>query len=139
MASSDRARSPRLSGAVVAGSLGLDALLVVGFAAVGRASHESGVLGEGGVGLLTTAWPFLIALAVGWILSTAWRAPLAPLRTGVPVWVVTVVGGMLLRAVSGQGTAVPFVVVATLTLLALLVGWRLVAALVARSRSHRDR
>lgn len=136
MASSDRARSPRPSGAVVAGSLGLDAVLVVGFAAAGRASHESGVLGEGGMGLLTTAWPFLVALAAGWIFSPAWRAPLAPLRTGMPVWAVTVIGGMLLRAVSGQGTAVPFIVVATLTLLALLVGWRLLAALARRSVSR---
>jgi hypothetical protein len=31
---------------------------------------------------------------------------------------------MLLRAVSGQGTAVAFVVVATLFLAAVLLGWR---------------
>ena len=119
----------------VATALAIDALLVVVFAAIGRASHESGVLGDRGLGLLTTAWPFLAALGAGWLVSLAWRAPLAPWRTGAPVWAVTVVGGMLLRAVSGQGTAVPFIVVATLTLLALLVGWRLVAALVRRSRS----
>ncbi|GAA1420105.1 DUF3054 domain-containing protein [Agrococcus citreus] len=136
MAPADRARSPRPTGGVVAGALGLDAVLVVGFAAVGRASHESGVLGEGGMGLITTAWPFLVALAVGWIFSPGWHAPLAPLRTGVPVWAVTVIGGMLLRAVSGQGTAVPFVVVATLTLLALLVGWRLLATLARRRVSR---
>ncbi len=117
------------------GRFAIDALLVVAFAATGRASHESGVLGEGGLGLLTTAWPFLVALVAGWLVSMAWRAPSAPLRTGVPVWAVTVTGGMLLRALSGQGTAVPFIVVATLTLLALLVGWRLVAAAVRRSRS----
>ena len=86
------------------------------------------------MGLLTTAWPFLVALAVGWIFSPGWHAPLAPLRTGVPVWAVTVIGGMLLRAVSGQGTAVPFVVVATLTLLLMLVGWRAIVALVRRRR-----
>lgn len=105
-----------------------DVVLVVAFAAVGRASHESGVLGDGGLGLLTTAWPFVAALAVGWLVSAAWRRPLAPIRSGIPVWAVTVVGGMLLRALSGQGTAVPFIVVATLTLLALLVGWRAVAS-----------
>ncbi|MGC5075465.1 DUF3054 domain-containing protein [Agrococcus sp. DT81.2] len=123
------------SAAASAVRFAIDALLVVAFAAIGRASHESGVLGEGGLGLLTTAWPFLVALAAGWLVSMAWRAPSAPLRTGVPVWAVTVTGGMLLRALSGQGTAVPFIVVATLTLLALLVGWRLVAAAVRRSRS----
>ncbi len=116
------------SAAATAARFAIDALLVVAFAAIGRASHESGVLGEGGRGLLTTAWPFLVALAAGWIVSMAWRAPSAPLRTGVPVWAMTVTGGMLLRALSGQGTAVPFIVVATLTLLALLVGWRAVAS-----------
>ena len=39
----------------------------------------------------------------------------------------------------GQGTAVPFVIVATLTLLAVLVGWRLVATLVQRGRARRSR
>ena len=56
----------------------------------------------------------------------------------MPVWLVTVAGGMLLRALSEQGTAVPFIIVATLTLLALLVGWRLVAALVRRGRARRS-
>lgn len=118
----------------IAVALAIDAVLVVAFAALGRASHDSGVLGEGGMGLVTTAWPFLAALAIGWLANVAWRAPLAPWRTGLPVGAVTVVGGMLLRALSGQGTAAPFIVVATLTLLVLLVGWRLVAALVARAR-----
>lgn len=128
--------APRSSRAArAAAALAADAVLVVAFAAIGRASHESGAPGDGGLGLLTTAWPFLAALVLGWLLGLAWRAPLAPLRTGVPVWVVTVVVGMLLRAISGQGTALPFVVVATLTLLATLVGWRLVAAAVRRSRS----
>ena len=55
---------------------------------------------------------------------------------GLGVWAATVVGGMLLRAASGQGTAVAFVVVATLTLCLCLVGWRVIAALVARSQSR---
>lgn len=111
-------------------AVAIDLVLVIGFAAIGRASHESGVLGEGGLGLLTTAWPFVAALAVGWLVSRAWRTPFAPLRAGVPVWAVTVIGGMLLRMLTGQGTALPFVVVATLTLLLLLVGWRAVAIAV---------
>lgn len=115
----------------------LDAVLIVAFAATGRASHERGILGEGGVGLATTAWPFLAALAIGWVLTLGWRRPVAPLRTGLPVWAVTVVGGMLLRWASDQGTALPFVIVATLTLLLFLVGWRLIWQLVARVRRNR--
>lgn len=120
----------------VALALVLDAALVVVFAAIGRASHERGVFGDGGLGLATTAWPFLVALALGWLVCLGWRRPLSIVRTAVPVWVVTVAGGMFLRAVSDQGTALPFVIVATVTLLVLLVGWRLIAAVVRRMRAR---
>lgn len=132
MASPHDAPSLRRSPAGAGAALALDVVLVLAFAAIGRASHESGVLGEGGLGLLTTAWPFVAALGLGWLVSLAWRRPFAPLRTGLPVWAVTLVGGMLLRTLSGQGTAAPFVIVAALTLLALLVGWRIVARAVRR-------
>ena len=110
-----------------------DAALVVAFAATGRASHDSDVL----AGLWQTSWPFLAALALGWVVARGWQAPTAPLRTGAIVWVATVVGGMLLRAVSGQGTALPFVIVAMLTLFAALVGWRAVAAAITAVRRRR--
>lgn len=126
---SDVRRRPD-SGVRVALALAIDVFLVVVFAAVGRASHDESVFS----GLLATAWPFLVGLGLGWLITLAWRAPEAPVRTGLGVWLVTVVGGMLLRAVTGQGTAFAFVVVATVTLLVLLVGWRLVAAIVRRRR-----
>jgi hypothetical protein len=44
--------------------------------------------------------------------------------------------GLLLRAVSGQGTALPFIIVATLTLALFLLGWRSVLALVRRARAR---
>ena len=131
--SDTKAAAPR---AHVALALVLDAVLVVVFAAIGRASHERGVFGDGGLGLATTAWPFLAALAVGWVICLGWRRPFSIVRTAMPVWVVTVAGGMLLRAVSDQGTALPFVIVATVTLLVLLVGWRLVTAVVRRMRAR---
>jgi len=85
--------------AVTAFAAAMDVLLVVVFAATGRASHAENVL----AGLWQTSWPFLAALAVGWAVTLAWRAPLAPLQTGLGVWGVTVAGGMLLRWTSGQG------------------------------------
>ena len=45
--------------------------------------------------------------------------------------VCTVVLGMLLRRVLGEGTALSFVVVATTVLAVLLLGWRLVARAVS--------
>lgn len=111
----------------------LDAVLVVVFAAIGRASHDEDAL----LGLWTTAWTFLLALVIGWAITFAWRAPLAPVRTGLPVWAITVAGGMLLRGVSGQGVQVAFVIVAAVVLLVMLVGWRVIAALILRARRSR--
>jgi hypothetical protein len=58
-------------------------------------------------------------------------------RTGLGVWAVTVVGGMLLRLASGQGIAPAFIIVAATVLLVFLVGWRLIAAWVRRRRKAR--
>lgn len=124
------ARISRSSGRAVLVSALLDVVLIVVFAAIGRASHSEDIAS----GLVTTAWPFLIALAVGWIVALAWRAPAAPVRTGLPVWAVTVVGGMLLRAASGQGVQVAFVIVAAIVLLVFLVGRRALTGLIGRAR-----
>lgn len=115
-------------------ALGLDAVLVVVFAAIGRATHDGDVLGPTGSGLATTAWPFLAGVLLGWIVCRGWRHPFAPLRTGMPVWAVTLVAGMALRTLSGQGVAVAFVIVAAITLLLFVVGWRGVVRLTARGR-----
>ena len=111
-----------------------DVLLVLVFATIGRASHERGI---SVTGVLETAWPFLAALIAGWLVLRAWAAPAATLRTGLPLWTITVAGGMALRALSGSGVALPFILVAAATLLLLLVGWRLAAGLVVRGRSRR--
>lgn len=113
----------------VALTAGLDLLVVAVFTLIGRRTHDEPLdLG----GWLHTAWPFVIGLLVGWavvaLLGRTW-----PTRVGhgISVWACTVVLGMLLRALSGQGTALPFVIVATLFLGATLVGWRAVAQKVA--------
>lgn len=112
----------------------VDALLVLVFAAIGRASHD-----ENPAGFLLTAWPFLVALLLGHLLAAL--LPARPRRPwsilwGVVVWVVTVVGGMLLRVLSGDTAQVPFIIVATLTLGVFLVGWRAITAFVRRNRSR---
>ncbi len=113
-------------------ALAADVALVIAFAAIGRASHDSDVW----TGLWQTAWPFLAALGIGWLVTRAWRAPAAPVRTGLGVWAITVAGGMLLRWLSGQGIALAFIIVASLTLLLALVGWRVIVALMQRVRRH---
>ena len=114
-------------------ALALDVLAVLLFAAVGRRSHAEGLAV---LGILRTAWPFLVGVAAGWLLARAWRAPDALMAAGVPVWLGALVVGMLLRVATGAGTALSFVVVAAVSLAVLLLGWRLVARAVPARRGR---
>jgi Protein of unknown function (DUF3054) len=107
----------------------LDVVLVVIFAVSGRSSHhESLNLG----GFFTTAWPFLTALAGGWLLTRNWRAPVRIWPNGICLWLITVAGGMALRILSGETAAFSFVIVATLVLGLFLLGHRTIMNLVTR-------
>ena len=107
----------------------LDVALVVLFAALGRRSHAEGL---DVVGVLRTAAPFVAGTAAGWLVaSLTLDAVPRDLAFGAVVVVCTVVVGMLLRRVIGDGTAVSFVIVATTVLSVLLLGWRLVARFVS--------
>jgi hypothetical protein len=114
----------------------LDAVCVLVFALVGRRSHaEAGDV----VGVLRTAWPFLAGAAAGWLVGRGWRRP-GQIGTGVLVWMSTVLVGLTLRVLSGSTAQWPFVIVATLTLGLLLVGWRIgwrLALGIARYLSER--
>lgn len=102
----------------------LDVLSVLVFVAIGRRSHDED--GNVVVGALKVAAPFVIAVAVGWLVGRAWRRP-DDVATGVVIWLVTIVAGMLLRHfVFDKGTATSFIIVATIVLGAFLLGWRLV-------------
>ncbi|GAA4521443.1 DUF3054 domain-containing protein [Actinoallomurus oryzae] len=102
----------------------LDLCCVVAFVLIGRASHSEG---ETLAGAATTAWPFLAGLLIGWLVTRGWRRPAALVATGAGVWVATVAAGMALRAVSGQGIAVTFVLVTLVFLGLAMFGWRAVA------------
>jgi hypothetical protein len=114
------------------GSAALDAGAIVVFAAVGRANLDEGILGRAGLGLAHTVWPFLAGAAVGWVIAKGWTKPCVWRPTGLVVWASTLTGGMLLRVASGQGVEVSFVVVAGLVLAAFLIGWRMIAGLLAK-------
>ena len=115
----------------------LDVVLVLVFAAIGRASHEES---NPVVGALLTAWPFLVGVGVGWlvvrVLRHQWPVTVAP---GVTVWFAAVVVGMVLRRATGQGTAVSFVVVASIVLALFLLGWRAVSGYAAHRADRADR
>jgi Protein of unknown function (DUF3054) len=123
-----------VSGMRRAACLFLDVCCVLAFVVIGRSAHHHG---EGIAGVAMTAWPFLAGLATGLLVTRAWRRPSAILPGGVGAWLGTVVVGMLLRAVSGQGTAFAFVLVALAFLGLFMLGWRAAAhgITVARSRT----
>jgi hypothetical protein len=111
---------------------GLDAFIVVGFVAIGRRSHDQD---PGIAGLVETAAPFVLGLALAWIVARAWRDPWS-WPTGLTVWVVTLAAGMVLRRFAfDDGTATSFVIVSAAFLGAFLNGWRLVARALANRRT----
>jgi hypothetical protein len=112
----------------------LDVVAVLVFAAVGRRSHAES---DAVTGILVTAWPFLTGLTLGWAayLVASRRVPRTP-GQAVAVWVPTVAVGMLLRQLTGKGTALSFVIVATVVLGAFLLGWRALATALVRRRAR---
>jgi hypothetical protein len=104
-----------------------DGAAILLFAAVGRLSHAEGVTPTG---VLEVAWPFLAGGAVGALAGRTWRRP-ESLRSGATTWAGTLVIGMLLRAVTGGGVQVSFVIVAATVLAVLLLGWRLLYRLLS--------
>ena len=112
-------------------AVGLDVFVVTLFVAIGRREHEQS---SAFTDVLATGAPFLIGLAIAWLVTRAWRRP-TTLRIGLAVWPVTVLVGMIVRrAVFDRGTATAFVIVATLFLGACLVGWRAGWRLIERRR-----
>ena len=99
-----------------------DALVVIVFAAVGRANHHESA---GANGVWHTAWPFLLGTTLALGLTALTKADPLGLRGGVRVWLWTLGIGMVVRHSIGHGTPLAFVIVALLVLGALFLGWRL--------------
>ncbi|MBG6182739.1 hypothetical protein IWX65_000672 [Arthrobacter sp. CAN_A214] len=118
-----RSRFPRL------GWFAADLGLIVVFAASGRTTHDHGL---SPAGILATAAPFLIACTAAWLVLRAWRTPTRVWPTGVGIWIITVLLGLLLRSAAGGGMAVSFQLVALAALGVLLALPRLAAMLVRR-------
>ncbi|KRF17453.1 hypothetical protein ASG90_07725 [Nocardioides sp. Soil797] len=114
-------------------ALAADLVLVLVFAAAGRAEHDKGNVI---LGVLDTAWPFLVGAGIGWLLvRQLGKREAIGIGPGITVWISTVLFGMVLRQLSGDGTAFSFIVVATLVLGVFLVGWRALARLLANRKA----
>ncbi|NMO89992.1 DUF3054 domain-containing protein [Actinomycetospora sp. TBRC 11914] len=118
----------------------VDALAVLVFAAIGRQAHEEGAhdaayaIGQ----VVGIAAPFLAGALVGALAVRSWRDPLA-LRSGLAVWVGAVVVGMLLRWAFVDRPPLSFLVVATVSLAVLVLGWRGAVRGIMRLRHRRER
>lgn len=99
----------------------IDLAAVVLFVLIGRSAHGHGLSLDG---VASTAWPFLSGLTAGWVLVVLTRWDGASLSGGVVVLISAVALGMILRVVSGQGTAPAFVGVALGFLGLVMLGWR---------------
>lgn len=110
--------------AVPIASLLVDVCFVLLFVGIGRSVHGHA---EDPRGMAKTAWPFLCGLALGWLASRAWRAPVRVRSTGIAIWLSCVVFGMIIRVLAGQGTDLAFILVAAAFLGAMLLGWRALA------------
>lgn len=124
----------------------LDALCVLAFVVIGRASHHHG---DSPQGVATTLWPFAAGAALGWAVLTARvaargsgdrpGADFGSAMDGITVCVSTVAAGMGLRVLAGQGTTASFVAVSTGFLGATMLGWRGVARATLRRSGARGR
>lgn len=108
-------------------ALGLDAAFVLLFATLGRVSHEEGVTTTGVLGV---AWPFLVALGVGWVVAARVRALPTRMPGSTTTWLVTALLGLALRVATGGGFAWSFALVTVLVLGFFLIGWRCAAEVV---------
>jgi hypothetical protein len=109
----------------VALAVGADVLSIMLFVIIGRRNHNESTSSIRGIA--EVAAPFLIALALGWFAQRLWTRPLRVER-GIILWLITVVFGLILRrSMFDRGIALPFIIVATLFIGVLLVGWRLAA------------
>lgn len=111
----------------------VDVVAVVVFVAIGRRNHNEGTALSG---ILGVAAPFLIALGASWIGLRTWREPFNRASL-IATWVITVFVGLLLRRlVFDRGIATSFIIVATITLGALLGLGRLLSRKLSAKTSQ---
>lgn len=100
-----------------------DFLIVLIFVVIGRHNHDHGITLKG---IASTFWPFGVGLLFGWAYLTLTHRNFIARNSGFYLVIFVVAVGMILRVISGQGIALSFVVVASLLLTFLLVGWRII-------------
>jgi hypothetical protein len=109
-----------------------DAVAVLAFTLIGIASHDGSFVAA----FARVVWPFALAAAIGWAVTRAWQDPARLWPTGVLIWAITVVGGLVLRGISGQGLAWSFALVTAIFLAITMLGWRALTTALRRSQAR---
>lgn len=113
-------------------SLLIDALCVCLFALFARVAHRSPDMPLNFLGWLSTVWPFLVGMGLGYVALLAKRwAPSKLVPAGVTVWLSSVVVGLGIWG--WKHSAVPhwsFIIVASTMMAILVLGWRFAFRLV---------
>ncbi len=112
----------------------VDLVAVLAFVTLGRRSHDEGAAL---VGIVSTAWPFVTGALVGEAVVAAVRQDPRALRSGAVVVAGCLLTGLPLRRLAGDGTPVPFVLVATTVLVLFVLGWRVALRVAGRRRQPR--
>lgn len=110
--------------------IGLDLVVVVLFAIIGRASHGESL---GFSDILRTAMPFVAGMLIGSLFLIRRHASGLTITDGVWMTAITLVLGMTFRVFIGDSIAVAFILVAAAFLALFLIGWRALYALWLRT------
>lgn len=113
----------------------LDVGVVLTFVTLSRLSHNQVI---DAAGVLGTAWPFLVGLLLGWVVTRSWRTTLT-FRAALGVFVLTLTLGIAFRRLTFTGAQPSFVAMAFSVLSVLLMGWRLIVYLEGRRRAGASR
>lgn len=112
--------------------LAVDTVLIIIFAILGVSSHNGGL---NFTSVARVAIPFLVPYLIlaGSIRPTRLIHNLFP--TGIALWLVTIILGVILRAAIFNDTSAPaFILVATGVLAAFLLGRRIISTFATRRR-----
>lgn len=114
-----------------------DVIAIAVFAFLARMAHQSESMPLTFTGWLSTLWPFLLGVAVSWILIVACKWDGArPAPAGVTAWLVTAVVGLVIWGLrNGSVPHWSFILVATIMSGVLMLGWRLAARLAGRRKA----
>lgn len=110
----------------------LDIGLVLAFVTLSRLSHDQSL---DPAGIFGTAWPFLVGLVIGWLITRSWRTTLT-FTAALGIFVCTLALGIAFRHITFTGAQPSFVAMAFSVLSVLLMGWRLMAYLELRRRAE---